>query len=178
MKRWQIILGIILIVLGLIALIEAIFEINLGRFIGPMILIGLGLWLILRPQIVGPNVHVQMPILGDVRKTGTWEATDHEIWMLVGSNRLDFTEAVFPKGEATVKIFGMVAEVTIILPEDVGLAVGSTAFVSEFKSFEGKQERILSPLTFQSSNYEEVDKRVRVQTLGFVSDIKVRPSLI
>ncbi len=178
MKRWQIILGIGLIVMGILALVEALFKINLWRFIGPLLLIGLGILLILRPRMAGKGVQVQMPILGDVRKTGVWDATNHEIWILAGTNRLDFSEALFPEGDAVVKIFGFVADVKIILPEDVGLRVNATSIVSQFRGLESKEEQILSTLTYETPNYIMCEKRVAVQTLAIVSDIKVKPALI
>lgn len=177
MKRWQVIVGIILILLGIIALMNQAFpNLRIGRFVGPMLLIGLGLLLILRPRIVGPDVILQIPILGDIRKTGIWEVTQHEIWWFVGSSRLDFTEAVFPKGDAVIKIFGFVTDVKVILPDDVGLRVTSSAFVNEYSGLHRKQERFLSLLEDQSTNYSSVEKRVDLQTIAFVSEIKVRPS--
>lgn len=178
MKRWQIILGIALIALGVLSLLEVLFDINFWRFLGPLFLIGLGVLLILRPRIAGENVKVQMPILGDVRKSGTWEVTDHEIWMIAGTNRLDFTDAVFPEGDGRIRIFGFVADVKITLPDDVGLKIESNAFVSEFKGLNSKEERILSPLLYHSTNYSETQKRINLSTLGFVSDIKVKSSLM
>ena len=178
MKRWQIVLGIGLILMGILALVEALFKINLWRFIGPLLLIGLGILLILRPRMVGPGVQVQMPIFGDVRKTGAWEARRHEIWILAGSNRLDFSEALFPEGDAVVKIFGFVADVKIILPEDVGLQVYSTSIVSQFRGLNSKEEQLLSTLTYETPNFSMSEKRVIVQTLAIVSDIKVKSALI
>lgn len=178
MKRWQIIFGIALIALGTLSLLEVVFEIDFWRFLGPLLLIGLGVLLIMRPRIAGENVKVEMPILGDVRKSGAWEVTDHEIWMFAGSNRLDFTHAVFPEGDGRIKIFGFVADVKIILPDDVGLKIESNAFVSEFKGLNRKEEGLLSPVVFHSSNYSESQKRVNLSTLGFVSDIKVKSSLM
>jgi len=178
MKRWQIFLGIALISLGTLSLLEVLFDIDLWRFLGPLLLIGLGVLLILRPRIAGENVEVQMPILGDVRKAGSWEVTDHEIWMLVGTNRLDFSSAVFPLGDGRIKIFGFVADVKITLPDDVGLKIDSNAFVSEFKGLNSKEERLMSPLGYQSPNYSESQKRVHLSTIGFVSDIKVKSSLM
>jgi hypothetical protein len=177
MKRSQVIIGIILILLGLIALMNQVFpNFQIGRFVGPLILIGLGLLLILRPRIAGPDVIVQIPILGDIRKTGIWEVTQHEIWWFVGSSRLDFSEAVFPKGAAVIKIFGFVTDVKVILPEDVGLRVISSAFVNEYSGLHGKQERFLSQLEDQSVNYSSAEKRVDLHTVAFVSEVKVRPS--
>jgi len=178
MKRWQIITGIVLVCLGLIALLEALFVVDLWRFVGPVLLIGIGVLLILRPQLAGPDVHVQMPVLGDMRKTGVWEATQHEIWWVVGSNRLDFTEAVFPKGDARIKIIGFVAEVRVILPEDVGLRVEASGVVSELKSMDGKQERIFSFLEYETPNFNDAENRVALQTIGFVSEIKVKRPLL
>jgi hypothetical protein len=103
MKRWQLTIGIILIVLGIIALMNQVIpNLNIGRFVGPLVLIGLGLLLILRPRFAGPDVIVQIPILGDIRKTGIWEARQHEIWWFVGSSRLDFSDAIFPTGDAVI----------------------------------------------------------------------------
>ncbi|MEA3327141.1 MAG: cell wall-active antibiotics response protein LiaF [Chloroflexota bacterium] len=178
MKRWQIILGITLVVLGLFSLIEVFFVFNPWRFFGPLILIGLGILLILRPRIAGQNVKVQMPILGDVRKRGFWEATQHEIWWIVGTSWLDFTDAVFPTGDALIRIFGFVTDVKITLPEDVGLQINSTAIVSELKGFERKEEWILNSLEYQTPNYISAEKRVTVQTVGFVSEVRVKSSLM
>lgn len=179
MKRWQIITGVVLILLGIIALLNQVFpDLRIGRFIGPLILIGIGVLLILRPRIAGPGVHVHIPVLGDIRKTGAWEVTEHEFWWFVGGNRLDFTEAIFPNGEGRIKIFGFVTDITIILPEDVGLRVESSAFLTDYNGLRGKQERFLSPLEDQTINYFEVDNRVHVQTIAFVSEIKVKSSII
>ena len=178
MKRWQIMLGITLIVMGLFSLLDVLFNFNPWRYFGPLLLIGFGVLIIFRPRIVGKNVNVQMPILGDVRKKGLWEATQHEIWSIVGTCWLDFTDAVFPSGEAQVKIFGFVTDVKITLPEDVGLQIISSAIVSEFRGFEGKEERILNSLEFQTPNYFSAEKQVTIQTVGFVSEVRVKPSLM
>jgi predicted membrane protein len=178
MKRWQLTIGIILIVLGIIALMNQVFpNLNIGRFVGPLVLIGLGLLLILRPRFAGPDVIVQIPILGDIRKTGIWEARQHEIWWFVGSSQLDFSDAIFPTGNAVIKIFGFVTDVKVILPDDVGLRVSSSAFVNEYSGLQGKQERFLSPVEDQTANYLSAEKRVDLHTVAFVSEIKVRPAI-
>lgn len=176
MKRWQIILGIVLIVLGLFSLIEAVFEVNLWHYFFPLLLVGLGLLLILRPQMVKPGVQVQMPILGDMRKEGEWEASDHEIWLIVGTSRLNFSQASFPKGIATIKIIGFVVDVKVTLPEDVGYSVETASFVTEMKTPESKEERIINSIDYKSPNYDTAEKKVNLQTVGFVTEIEVMPS--
>lgn len=179
MKRWYIIIGIVLIALGIFSLLNQIFPgLKIGRFFLPLFLIGLGALLIIRPRIAGPGVNVHFPIFGDIRKTGNWEVTHQEIWWLVGSSRFDFSTAVFTNHDVLIKVIGFVADIRIILPEDVGLCVETTAFVNEYSGMEGKQERFLSPLVEQTPNYQTADKRVKVQVFAFVSDIKVKPSLM
>jgi predicted membrane protein len=178
MKRWQIILGTILISLGIFALVEALFEIDLWRYIWPLILVGLGLLLIFRPRMAGPGVNVQMPIHADVKMKGRWTATKHEIWTFVGSIRLDFTDAEFPEGEAVIKVFGFVPDITVIVPDDVILDVDSSAFVSEIKTPEGKSERFLAPLEYHRGDSPDALKKVTLQTAAFVSEVKVKSSLM
>lgn len=178
MKRWQFIIGIVLLVMGLFALVEVLTGVDLWGLVFPLILIGIGVLLILRPRLSGRNIQVETPILGDVRKSGTWQVGEHEIWLLVGSTRLDFTEAEFPEGEGRVRLFGFVNDLKIILPETVSLRVNSSSFVSEFKSPQGKQERIMSELSYETPGYENAAKKVIIQTLGFVSEIQIKPPLI
>lgn len=178
MKRWQIIFGIGLILLGVFALIEVLTGIDLWGVVFPLILIGIGILLILRPKISSRDIQVEIPILGDVRKKGAWQVGHHEIWLLVGSTRLDFTNASFPQGEGKIKLFGFVNDIKIILPEDVALRFGSSAFVSEFRGPQGKQERFLSSLEYETPEYASAEKQVQIQSLGFVSEIQIKPPLI
>lgn len=179
MKRWQIILGIILVVLGIFSLLNQVFpNLRIGRFFFPLFLIGLGVLLILRPRMAGSGVLIEFPIIGDLRKTGTWEVSQHEIWWFVGSNRFDFSEARFPTGEANIKVIGFVADIKVILPDDVGLFIESTAIVTDYKGLQRKQDLFLNTLEDQTPNYLTADKRVKVQALAFISDIKVKPSLM
>lgn len=173
MKRWQIIVGVILIIMGLFSLVEAVFDINMWNYLFPLLLIGVGLLLILRPRYVKPGVEVVMPVIGDTRREGAWEAGDMEIWSFVGTSRLDFSQASFPNGVSNVKINGFVVDAKIILPEHVGLSIDSASFVNELKSPEGKEERFLNSIAYQTPNYLEAENRINIQTFGFVTDVKV-----
>ncbi|MDT8381169.1 MAG: cell wall-active antibiotics response protein LiaF [Brevefilum sp.] len=173
MKKWQIIIGIVLITLGVFSLVDVIFEINFSRFIGPLILIGIGLLLIFRHQLAGPGVEVRMPVLGDIHKSGNWEARRHEFWWFVGETKLDFSNAIFPEGEAKIKVFGFVNDVKIYLPSDVGLCIRSFAFLSDFHGLGKKEERFFASLDDRTPNYDLADKLVEVQIMSFVAEIRV-----
>jgi hypothetical protein len=179
MKRRQITIGVILILLGVFSLLNQLLpNVRLGRFVGPLILVGLGLLMILRPRMAGPGVKVRIPILGDIRNTGVWEVTRHEFWWFVGTNRLDFSEARFPAVDGTVRIIGLVNDIRITLPDDVGLSVVSNALVMEYSGLFGKQEKLINPVKDQTPNYETADKRVQVESFALVSEIKVLPNMV
>ena len=173
MKKWQIVLGSILIMMGLFSLVETVFEVNMWHYLFPFLLVGLGLLLILRPRIAKPGVQVLTPILGDIRREGTWEVGELEIWSIVGTNRLDFTDAVFSDNMVNIKMIGFVLDARITVPNDVGLSVETASFVTELKSNEGKEERIFNSIEYQSPNYLEAEKKVNIQTIGFVTEIRV-----
>ena len=173
MKKWQIVLGSILIMMGLFSLVETVFEVNLWHYLFPFLLVGLGLLLILRPRIAKPGVQVLTPILGDIRREGIWEVGELEIWSIVGTNRLDFTDAVFSDNMVNIKMIGFVLDARITVPNDVGLSVETASFVTELKSNEGKEERIFNSIEYRSPNYQEAGKKVNIQTIGFVTEIRV-----
>lgn len=173
MKKWQIIFGVGLILLGLFSLLDVLFEINLGRFIFPLILIGLGLLIIFRNQLADPGVEVRMPIIGDVRKSGQWQAKKHEIWWFVGTTRLDFSEASFPEGESKIKIFGFVNDVKILLPADVEMRLGSFAFLSDYHGIKRREDRFFGIVEDQTENYALAEKKANIQITSFVADIHV-----
>ena len=176
MKKWQIVLGSILIMMGLFSLVETVFEVNLWHYLFPFLLVGLGLLLILRPRIAKPGVQVLTPILGDIRREGIWEVGELEIWSIVGTNRLDFTEAVLSDNMVNIKMIGFVLDARITVPNDVGLSVETASFVTELKSNEGKEERIFNSIEYRSPNYQEAEKKVNIQTIGFVTEIRVNQS--
>ncbi len=179
MKRWQIILGILLIFFGLISLLDTLFvDIDFSRFVWPLILIGLGVLVIFRTQAVRKDVAFQVPVFGDKRSSGDWEVSNQEIWWFVGSNHLDFTDAIFPERDMTIRIIGFVNDLKIIIPEDVGLHLTANAFFSDYDGLDRKEERFLNMLEDQMNNYHAADKRIRIETIAFINDIKIQPSRI
>jgi lia operon protein LiaF len=173
-RRTQLIIGGIVIAWGLLLLIGNLLNVDIGRFIGPLLLIALGLWVLLRPRIREKGNPTVFRLLGDVRRRGPWRVRDEELWCLVGDIRLDLTEAEIPPGETTIKLAGFVNGITVVVPENVGVAVNSTAFVTEARMFGYKQDYLLTGYEGESDNYAEANQKIRLELLYFVADLKVR----
>jgi lia operon protein LiaF len=173
-SRGQIFIGGLLILIGLAFLIGRVFNVDVWVFCWPVGLIGLGVWLLLRPRMVGPDTVVQFRALGDIRRRGAWEVGDEEFWIGVGDVDLDLTGATIPIGETRLRFFGFVGDVEVIVPEGVGVWVSSTAFLTDGKLLGRKEEHFLVPVHVSSDDYEMAERKVRVEVTFFVTDLKVR----
>jgi predicted membrane protein len=172
-NRVQIFWGLALVALGVILLLGRILPINLGAFCWPTVLILLGVWLIVRPRMVGDERRVEQRLLGDIRRRGQWTMTDEEIWLGVGDIRLDLGEAELPAYETTLRVYGFVGELHLSVPKDVGVSVSSTAFLNETRLWGNKEEVFLSTITRRTPNYEHAERRINVISSFFVLELRV-----
>jgi len=173
-NKRQIFIGGAITLVGLVFLIGGIFHIDVGDFCFPVGLILLGVFLLLRPYLLGPDEPVQLKLLGDVRRYGDWQVADEEIWIGVGDVQLDMTSAEIPAGETRIRIFGFVGDVKLIMPEGVGVSVSSTSFVTDARVLGQKRDSFLTPLHFASDGYEAAERKVRLEVNCFVGNLRVR----
>jgi len=173
-KRWILWIGIIVVVLGVFLLLGELLQFNAGAFLFPAFLVGLGVWLILRPRMLGPHGQVHARILGDVVRSGDWQVKPEELWLIIGDIHLDLTKAQVPEGETTLTVYGFVNDIKLTVPEGIGIGLHCSAFVSEAKMYGEKESAIFMPLDRNSDDYASCTRKVLLRTNNFVSDIKVR----
>ncbi len=172
--RGQFMLGLFLVVLGLIFLLSTVFDINLWPFCWSIGLIGLGVWLVVRPRMVGENVGTEFSLIGDLRRRGAWAVRNEEIWHGIGDVELDLTQAEIPPGESIIRIFSFIGDVNVYAPANIGLAVRSTGFFVDADLMQEKIETFLSPAEASSENYASAERRVRVELTAFIAEMKAR----
>ena len=172
--RGRMIVGLIIIGIGVVFLIGTVFQVNVWAFCWPVGLIAVGIWLLIRPSMVGPDTRLAQRVLGDIRRTGAWDVVKEEIWLGVGDVRLDMTEATVPTGETQISMYGLVGDVDLIVPEGVGVSVSSWAFLTDGKIFGKSQQSFVAPLQATSDDYELSERRIRLEVYFFVNDLTVR----
>jgi predicted membrane protein len=64
--------------------------------------------------------------------------------------------------------------VKVYVPEDVGVSVSSSAFVTDARVLGEKRDSFLAPVNIASANYETAKKKIHIESACFVGDIKVR----
>ena len=170
-NRGQLIIGGVLVFLGISVIASNLFQIDLGAICWPSAFILLGIWLILRPRLALPGSEVNIQPLCSIRRSGPWTVNSEEIWMFVGDVKLDFTQTEIPTGETSFRIYGFVGNVTLILPQDADVSISASALVNDAKIFGKKQDIFLTGLQYDSPNYQNAERKIRLETFFFVCDL-------
>lgn len=173
-NQGQIVLGGILVAIGLLVLFGNLLGVNLWRLFWPLLLIGLGIWFILRPRMVEEGTAVTQRVLGDINRRGQVRVQDEEMFLLIGDVNLDLREAIWPEGETRLRILGFVGDIELRVPENVGVALSSTAFVSSVRWQDRKEDGFLLPLQLESEGYALAPHRLRLEVIHFVAEVQVR----
>ena len=172
--RGQVVVGIIIILLGVVFLLDNVFHINLSAIFWPLVLIGLGVFVLIRPRMVDRDTAVTQRFLGEIDRAGEWDVQSEEFQSFIADTSLDVTRANLPEGTTTFRFMNFVGDIELIVPESVGVSVQSSAFVSNVRINGRKEESFLGSLEMQTEDYKAAASKIRVEASGFVNEIKVR----
>ena len=172
-NRSLVVIGAAIVVYGLVLLLGAIFHIDVGKLCLPAILIVVGIYIIARPALVGPNTPWHVSLFGPVRRGSDWPGKDEEIWFLIGDVRLDLSQAQIPAGETQVRIMSFIGDVRLRIPAGVGVSIESTALISNVRAFGKKHESLVAPAHVASEGYEAAERRIRLELFSFISEARV-----
>jgi hypothetical protein len=170
-NRWQVLVGAAIIVVGVVFLIGTVFDIDPWAICFPIGLIVAGVLVLSRPQWFTAG---RLKLLGTVRRYGTWQVANEEFYTGVGDVRLDMTNADIPEGETRIRVLIGVGSVDVRVPEGVGVAVSSMGFVTDAKVLGRKQVAVFTPLEVASDDYQAAGRKVHLEMVNFVGDVKVR----
>lgn len=173
-KQTQVMVGLAFIGLGLMFMGGVILRVDVWTLCWPVGLIVLGGWLLLRPVLAGSGTQVHVHPLAEVRRSGVWDVGNEEIWIFVGDVRLDLSEVSPAPGESTIKVFGLVGELTVIVPEDLPVSVSSYAVLTDGKVYGKKQEQFIMPVQIESDGYDAAAARIKVAGFFVVNNLKIK----
>lgn len=171
--RRDLVTGGALLVLGVLFLVSNLFQINMWRFVWPLLLIGLGVVLILRPgsvPLLGPG---RLHFFAGVRRGGPGKAASEDFWIFVGDVDLDLRGAEWSQPELVYRVSGFVGDVNLWLPEDAGVALNSQALVSEVQFLGRSDDYFLRPARLTSDGFRNAGRKVRLEANFFITDVNV-----
>jgi len=92
----------------------------------------------------------------------------------VGDLRMDFSQALLPEGETTIRVVGFVGDINLVAPVDAGISVAASGFLTSAKIFGQKQDTFLATERYISEGYTEAARRLHIETLMFVNDLDIK----
>ncbi len=172
--RGMVVLGGFLIFFGLLALASNLFQVNFWTYCWPAGLILVGIWVLVRPNMVSKDTNVSFHLLGDVKRNGAWSATTEEFWIGIGSLELDLTNAIVPLGETKISVYSFVGDLKILIPANLGVKVETGGFISTLKMGDQKQDIFLTSVEVATPGYDQAERRLIIDTVRFVGDSKIK----
>ncbi len=172
--RFELLVGSILLILGLIWLGGNILGVDVWSLCWPAALILLGVWILVRPRLTKDGGRAQVLLFGDVRRSGAWNFTNEEIWMGIGDVDLDLTRAYIPPGENILRVFSFISDIDLLVPAGTGVSLTSYAFVTDSRILDRKKDSFILPVEVESEGYSAAEQKVRVEAFGFINDIKIK----
>jgi lia operon protein LiaF len=172
-RNGLILIGGFLIALGFFQIISQVFNINFWAICFPIGLILLGVFIIWRPKIFWPGPDAKFRPFGDIKRHGDWQVSDEEFYIFVGDIRLDLTRAEIPPGVTTIRAYGFVGDVELLIAQNTGLSISSFAFLTDSKIMDRKRDVFVSPLNYRSEGYESAERKVRIETYFFVHELVI-----
>jgi predicted membrane protein len=173
MRRTEIIIGASVLSIGVLLLLGVVLNIDIWGLICPAGLIALGVWFIYRTRQNPEQGDLKIRFVADIRKDGAWQPDNRETWGFVLESRLDFTNAILPEGETMIRVVSFVNDIKATVPDDIGVAVYSIAFMTDSSIQGEKQETFFIPFSWESDNFQTAAKKVVFKPTSFVSEIKV-----
>ncbi|HET7627947.1 MAG TPA: cell wall-active antibiotics response protein LiaF [Bacillales bacterium] len=134
-------------------------------------------------MMAGSRLHVTVKTSGKkhAKQTSAWHIVsdvtfNEDNWLVepiyrstgVADYDFDFTRAFIQEKETPIELRGWVGDVKVIIPEDVEFSVDAKAAVGEIKVGDRTEEGLLKQFHFQTSGYEEAERK-----LTFAFDFKV-----
>lgn len=103
-----------------------------------------------------------------------WELRSMSIWSFIGEIHLDLTIAILDEKEVTIVLQGVVGDIDIIIPEDMGVDIHSNIFIGQTMIGAEKEEGLLNKLEWTSKNYEDSEYKVKLVVSYLVGDVNIK----
>jgi predicted membrane protein len=172
-NRSQALIGGFLLLLGIGFLLANLLQISLWTFCFPIGLILIGVLLLMRPKVFDTSQVSSWYLFGDVKRGSEWTPVDEEFWLFIGDTKLDLTQAQLPVGETRIRINGLIGDVDVIAPAEVGVAVSASGVFVDLRTPTDKADRFLSPAESVSPNYATAERKLHLSTTFVIGDIDV-----
>jgi lia operon protein LiaF len=141
-----------------------------------IVLLSLAYFYIKSKQIHRDDAYVQKQKLIDSVRLGKepWILKDSSFWYMIGETHIDLTLAILEKRETTLIVQGVIGDVDIIVPEDIGVSVEASLIFGQIDVAMQREAGVMNKTVWQTPNYEHCDHRMKLMISFVVGDIDIK----
>ncbi|WP_159885584.1 cell wall-active antibiotics response protein LiaF [Paenibacillus puerhi] len=163
--------GYVLMIIGLLLLIGG----NLPLVIA-VILISLGFFYNKSRKLHRDDQHYRKQSIIDSIRWGRepWILRNMSIWNVLGEMHMDLTYAIPENKETTIFLQGVIGDIDVIVPEDVGLSITASVVFGQTNIGNDKEAGMMNKLVWQSPNYWTADRQVKLEMSYVIADIDIK----
>jgi len=103
-----------------------------------------------------------------------WVLSNMSVWSIVGEMNIDLSLAIIDEPETTLVFQGIVGDIDIIVPDDIGVRIDSTLIIGQTKIGYDQQDGLGTKMSWQSLNFDTAQHRVNITLSYMVGDINVK----
>ena len=120
-----------------------------------VVLISLGLFFIRSKQVHKDDTYIQKQKLVDSVRLGRepWIMRNTSTWYLVGETYIDLSLAILEQKETTVILQGIVGDVDIKVPDDIGVSVTASVMFGQLHIADEREAGVMNKVVWQSEHY-------------------------
>lgn len=139
-------------------------------------LISLGYFFIKSKQIHRDESYYQKQSLVDSIRWGRepWILRNVSVWHVIGEFHMDLSLAILEHKETTVIVQGLIGDVDIIVPEDIGVSVVTSVTFGQINVAREVETGLMNKLVWQSPNYAYSEHKVKLVVTYLVGDIDIK----
>lgn len=141
-----------------------------------IILISLGYYYIKSKKLYsGENYLQKQSLLESIKwNKDPWVLRNMGVWCVIGEINMDMSIALAEKGETLIILQGVIGDIDIIVPEDLGISVDASVLFGQIDVGDQKEIGVLNKIVWQSSGYESSENKVKIVLSYLVGDIDIK----
>lgn len=174
--------GWILLVLGVLFLLESVFEgFSVGGFIAdlwPVLLILLGIYIIVNRGKFGGRVSdglKQSKFIGELKTDFAGEEVGNiDLSIFIGELNVDLSGSKFLPGKNSLHVSMGIGETNVRVPADIPVRVSAQIFAGEINYDDHRSAGVFPKLDHADDGYESAERKLHILMDGFVGEMSIK----
>lgn len=176
------IIGGLVVAVGIIFLIDSLFDLDFWHFIWklwPVVLIVLGIYILrnqgrFRGDSESEDVSSDSRFFGDMNiSLSGEEIRDCHYSTLMGDIKLDLSGGEYRSGETKVSVSFLIGDVRIRIPDNIPVKLSTQSLIGDIRFDDLKRDGFFQKLDHADNNYESAEKRLFISVGGVIGDLDI-----